>query len=642
MSSILKWSVLLSLWAMLAFYLGFSLMLSTLVVLGLYLATGGYKFAWIVINTLPRDLKALKVLITLKLKTRQYIKDGTTIPKLFTKTAKKYPNKDCILFEKERWTFQEVESYTNKIANYFTELGYKKGDVVAVFMENRPEYICLWLGLSKIGVVAALVNYNLRNQALEHSIKAADARAIIFSSELQGAVTEILSSIPRNVRHFCLGSVVANNFMATHLNSCLERAADYPPPTVKVGFTEKLFYVYTSGTTGLPKAAIISHSRFHYMASAVRQFLNITSADVLYDCLPLYHTAGGVVGAGQMILGGTTLVIRKKFSASRFWDDCIEYGCTAGQYIGEICRYLLAQPIRPNENKHKVRVMFGNGLKPQIWPEFQKRFGVQQMGEFYGATEGNCNTINPDNTVGAVGFTTRLVPSLYPITLIKVDERTGEHIRDRQGVCIKAKPGEAGELVGRIVKGDALREFDGYVSRQATDKKVCHNVFKDGDTAFLTGDILVMDDFGYFYFRDRTGDTFRWKGENVSTSEVEAVISNIVKLNDAVVYGVEVPGAEGRAGMAAIVDENDNLDLRNLTTQLQQSLPPYARPLFLRLMKEVDTTGTFKLKKVDLRKEGYNPSQVKDRLYFYDSKALQYSPITPAAYSDICSGKIRF
>lgn len=637
--TVLKCGAFFALGCFLSYYLGLSCTVTTLVVFGVYLATGGWRFTWVVINTLPRDLKALQVLIKLKLQTKKYIANETTIADLFSKTAAKYPNKDCILFEKQKWTYRDVEIYVNRVANYFQEEGYQKGDVVALLMENRPEYVCFWLGLSKIGAVAALINYNLRNQPLAHSVKAAESKGIVFAGDMSLALEEIMPSLSRDLKLYCIGSMASSGISPIYMDPILQKSPDFPPRKVRVKFTDKLFYVFTSGTTGLPKAAIISHSRFNYMTVAVNQFMNLTEEDVLYDCLPLYHTAGGVVGVGQMIIAGTTLVIKKKFSASRFWDDCVEYKCTAGQYIGEICRYLLAQPIKPAETQHKVRVMFGNGLKPQIWAEFQKRFGVAQMGEFYGATEGNCNTINPDNRIGAVGFTTMIAPALYPITLIKIDERTGEHIRDRNGVCIRAKPGEPGELVGKIVKGDALREFDGYVNKQATDKKVCSDVFRKGDQAFLTGDILMMDEFGYFYFRDRTGDTFRWKGENVSTNEVEAVISNIIKLNDAVVYGVEIPGLEGRAGMATIVDETNSLDLENLHSALQKSLPAYAKPLFIRIKKSVDTTGTFKLKKVDLRKEGFDPSIVKDPLYCLISG--RYQPITEQVYNDICSGKIR-
>lgn len=629
--------------AILSFGLGFSCKITTLLIIATYLATGGWKFIWVVINTLPRDAKALKVLIKLKLATKNHIQNNITIPMIFTKTAKKHPSKPCLVSEEGTLTFEEVENLSNQIANYFYQAGYRKGDVVALcFPENRIQYVCYWLGLAKIGVVAALINYNQRDIALSHSINAADSKAIIFTQDLSDALTDVASQIQNKVRFYCTGNMSPNQVLSTvMLQSELARSPTYPPPAVKVGYTEKLFYVFTSGTTGLPKAAIISHSRFYYMTVGATSLANMTENDVVYDTLPLYHTAGGVVGVGSMIVLGCTLVVRKKFSASRFWDDCIQNNCTAAQYIGEICRYLLATPAKPTDNQHKVRVMFGNGLKPEIWKMFQDRFGVKQMGEFYGATEGNCNTMNPDNTIGAVGFTTMIAPFLYPITLIRFNKDTGEYLRDRNGICIKAKPGEPGELVGKIVKGDALREFDGYVNRQATDKKVCPDVFKKGDLAFLTGDVLIMDTFGYFYFQDRTGDTFRWRGENVSTYEVESIISNHIQLKDSVVYGVEVKGLEGKAGMATIVDEHKTLDLLSLTKALQKSLPPYARPVFIRLASEVDTTGTHKLKKVDLAKEGFNPNIIKDHLYYLNSKTQQYEPLTVQVYNDICSGKIR-
>ncbi|VDI31151.1 solute carrier family 27 (fatty acid transporter), member 1/4 [Mytilus galloprovincialis] len=641
--SLVKCGVFFGLGAILSYGFGFSCQITTLLIIATYLATGGWKFIWVVINTLPRDAKALKVLIKLKLATKNHIQNNITVPMIFTKTAKKHPSKPCLVSEEGTLTFEEVENLSNQIANYFYQAGYRKGDVVALcFTENRIQYVCYWLGLAKIGVVAALINYNQRDVALSHSINAADSKAIIFTPDLSDALADVASQIQNKVVFYCTGNMSPNQVLSpVMLQSELARSPTYPPPAVKVGYTEKLFYVFTSGTTGLPKAAIISHSRFYYMTVGATSLANMTEKDVVYDTLPLYHTAGGVVGVGSMIVLGCTLVVRKKFSASRFWEDCIQYNCTAAQYIGEICRYLLATPAKPTDNQHKVKVMFGNGLKPEIWKMFQDRFGVKQMGEFYGATEGNCNTMNPDNTIGAVGFTTMIAPFLYPITLIRFNKDTGEYLRDRNGICIKSKPGEPGELVGKIVKGDALREFDGYVNRQATDKKVCPDVFKKGDLAFLTGDVLIMDKFGYFYFQDRTGDTFRWRGENVSTYEVESIISHHIQLKDSVVYGVEVKGLEGKAGMATIVDEHKNLDLLSLTKALQKSLPPYARPVFIRLASEVDTTGTHKLKKVDLAKEGFNPNIIKDNLYYMNSKTQQYEPLTVQVYNDICSGKIR-
>ncbi|XP_012936186.1 long-chain fatty acid transport protein 4 [Aplysia californica] len=606
-----------------------------------YLATGGWKFMRIVVLTLPRDLRGLRNLVTVLRLTNKYQKGKITVSQIFDETAEKYPKKPCVLFHDEVWTFEEIQKYSNKVANFIYNAGYKEGDVVAIFSENCPQYFPLWVGMGKVGVVSALVNFNLRDVSLAHCIKISKAKAVVFAGNLAQALKDVHPSLPSDVTYYCLGTSDVNSFAYSSFDKELEKSSSFPPPLVVREPKDALFYVYTSGTTGMPKAAVVSHLRFCLMGWGIKLFFSLSNKDVLYIALPLYHTAGGILGVSQAILGGTTLAIRPKFSASQFWTDCVKYKCTAGQYIGEICRYLLAQPFRPEEKQHSVRVLYGNGIKPQIWKSFQDRFGVPLIGEFYGATEGNCSIVNFENKVGAVGFTTRIAPSLYPITLVKVDPATNEIVRDSNGICVKAEPGEPGEMVGKIIKGNPTRDFDGYVDGSATQKKVISDVFKKGDKAFSTGDILVMDDLGYMYFRDRTGDTFRWRGENVSTNEVEAVISNAIQLNDAVVYGVEVPGSEGRAGMAAIVDENDSIDVAQLGQALSRSLPAYARPLFLRFLKEVDRTGTFKLKKTVLRDEGFNITAIQDRMYFLSPKSRQYEPLTKEAYSDILEGRIR-
>ncbi|XP_064649666.1 long-chain fatty acid transport protein 4-like [Lineus longissimus] len=623
------------------FYSGLSFPLSLGASFSLYLVTGGWKFILVVLKTLPRDARALYILTTMKFKMKKYIRENSSIPKIFQETVRKYPNKVAFIYEGHEWTFRAVDECSNAIANNLLENGYQRDDVIALFMESRPEFVCFWLGMAKIGVVGALINFNLRMDSLLHCIQASEAKGLIFGGELIDAVKDIRPSLRHDMPLFCSGNYNAAVLPAVHLDPLLERCSRLPPPNLATKFKGRLFLVYTSGTTGMPKAAVVVHSRYYYMASTLHMMFRLTDRDIIYDCLPLYHTAGGILGIGQTLIWGNTLVIRKKFSASNFWTDCVRYNCTVVQYIGEICRYLLAQPHRPEESQHHVRLAYGNGLRPQIWEQFMKRFNVGQIGEFYGATEGNANIVNMDNKVAAVGFTTRIAPFLYPVTLIKVDELTGSPIRDSHGLCIQCQPGEPGELVGKIVKGDPIREFDGYVNKDATSKKIAYDVFRKGDMAFLTGDMLIMDDCGYMYFKDRTGDTFRWRGENVSTSEVEASISNIVKLKDCVVYGVEVPGVEGKAGMAAIVDGQHSIDLNRLCKDLGRSLPPYARPVFIRLLEELEATGTFKLKKVNLQKEGYNPSIVKDRLFYMDSKSGGYVPIDQQVYSQICSGKIR-
>lgn len=347
------------------------------------------------------------------------------------------------------------------------------------------------------------------------------------------------------------------------------------------------------------------------------------------------------MNAGQAVLFGSTIVIRKKFSASGFFTDCQKYKCTIAQYIGEMCRYVLATPESGADKAHSLRMIFGNGLRPQIWTQFVERFNIPKVCEFYGATEGNANIVNIDNTIGAIGFISRIIPSVYPISIIKADPVTGDPIRGANGLCQLCEPNEPGVFIGKILPGNPSRAFLGYVDRKASDKKVVHDVFRKGDMAFLSGDLVIADERGNLYFKDRTGDTFRWKGENVSTSEVEAQVSNLAGYRDCVVYGVEIPNLEGRAGMAAILDPEGKVNLKALAEGLQNSLPSYARPLFIRLLQTVDMTGTYKLKKVDLQKEGFNPSTITDSIYYLTPRG-GYEELTDEVYTKIQNNVVRF
>ncbi|XP_067825962.1 long-chain fatty acid transport protein 4 [Heptranchias perlo] len=609
-----------------------------------YLASGGRKFLGIFFKTIRRDVHAAGVLLKVKLNVKRNLKLNNTVPKIFHEIVQRHPDKTALIFEGTgaSWSFRDLDEYSNRVANYFHELGYRTGDVVAVFMESRNEYVGLWLGMAKVGVEAALINFNLRMDALAHCINISRANAIVFGGELNNALKEIHGLLGKSVRLYCSGEWNVSEVPpgTENLDCLLEAASKRPPPPLQNrGFTDRLFYIYTSGTTGMPKAAIVVHSRYYRMAALVYYGYRMNADDIVYDCLPLYHSAGNIVGMGQCLLHGLTVVIRRKFSASRFWDDCVKYRCTIVQYIGEICRYLLSQPPRDVERQHCVRMALGNGLRPSIWEDFTSRFHIPQVAEFYGATECNCSLGNFDNKVGACGFNSRILPFVYPIRLVKVDENTMELIRGRDGVCIPCKPGEPGQLVGRIVQNDPLRRFDGYVNETATTKKIAHDVFKKGDTAYLSGDVLVMDDYGYMYFRDRTGDTFRWKGENVSTTEVEGTLSRTLSMADVVVYGVEVPGAEGKAGMAAIADPNSQVDLEKFCIDLEMTLPSYARPVFLRMLPAVSKTGTFKFQKTDMRKEGFNPRVINDRLYMLDQRQRKYIPLDEELFRNIQSGK---
>uniref|UniRef100_G1TQ11 Arachidonate--CoA ligase n=1 Tax=Oryctolagus cuniculus TaxID=9986 RepID=G1TQ11_RABIT len=611
---------------------GFSLLL-------LYLGSGGWRFIRVFIKTIRRDVFGGLVLLKVKAKVRRYLRERATVPVLFASTVRRHPDKTALIFEgtDTRWTFRQLDGYSSSVANFLQARGLAPGDVAALFMENRNEFVGLWLGMAKLGVEAALINTNLRRDALRHCLTTSRARALIFGSEMAAAVCEIHASLDPSLSLLCCGSWEPSAVPTgtEHLDPLLDAAPKHLPSRPDKGFTDKLFYIYTSGTTGMPKAAIVVHSRYYRMAALVYYGFRMRPDDIIYDCLPLYHSAGNIVGIGQCLIHGMTVVIRKKFSASRFWDDCIKYNCTIVQYIGELCRYLLNQPPREAETQHQVRMALGNGLRQSIWTSFSSRFRIPQVAEFYGATECNCSLGNFDSQVGACGFNSRILSFVYPIRLVRVNEDTMELIRGPDGVCIPCQPGEPGQLVGRIIQQDPLRRFDGYLNQGANNKKIAKDVFKKGDQAYLSGDVLVMDELGYLYFRDRTGDTFRWKGENVSTTEVEGTLSRLLDMADVAVYGVEVPGTEGRAGMAAVASPAGTCDLEHFAQVLEKELPLYARPIFLRFLPELHKTGTYKLLKTELRKEGFDPAVVKDPLFYLDARQGRYVPLDRQAYTRI-------
>uniref|UniRef100_A0A8C7SKX7 Arachidonate--CoA ligase n=1 Tax=Oncorhynchus mykiss TaxID=8022 RepID=A0A8C7SKX7_ONCMY len=594
-----------------------------------YLGSGGWKFIHIFAKTIGRDVHSLSTLV--KWNVKRHLRERNTLPKIFAETVRRHGDKTALIFEGtgEKWSFRQLDEYSNRVANLLLQRGFVEGDVVALFMESRSQYVGLWLGMAKIGVEAALINFNLRLEALVHCVTISNAKAVVFGSEL--TKVQMLCSGDWDPKQVPVGTEC--------LEPLLDAAPIHLPSRPDRCFTDRLFYIYTSGTTGMPKAAIVVHSRYYRMAALVYYGFGMTSDDVMYDCLPLYHSAGNIVGVGQCLIHGMTVVIKKKFSASRFWDDCAKYNCTIVQYIGEICRYLLNQPVKDIERQHRVRMALGNGLRQSIWEEFTSRFNVPQIAEFYGATECNCSLGNFGNMTGACGFNSQILPFIYPIRLVKVDEETMELTRGPDGVCIPCKPGEPGQLVGRIIQNDPLRRFDGYVNEGATTKKIANNVFKKGDSAYLSGDVLIMDQYGYMYFKDRTGDTFRWKGENVSTTEVEGTLSRLLDMKDVVVYGVEVPGAEGKAGMAAVADPERSTDLDKFGKDLEKALPPYARPVFLRFLNEVNKTGTYKFQKTEMRREGFDPSITSNKLYFLDPSRGRYVELHQELYSSIISGK---
>jgi fatty-acyl-CoA synthase len=545
------------------------------------------------------------------------------------------PHRLAILFEGRKVTNAELDAAANRVARWASAQGIGRGDVVALLMENRPEFVMTWLGLAKLGAVTALLNTNLRGQPLAHSIGLADARHLIVGAELGDAVESAADQLETWPTVWGTGGAVPD---ARDLDA--ELATRSPDPIdreVRRGLkaADKLFYIYTSGTTGLPKAANVSHLRACLMGGGAAGAQQLGPEDRVYVTLPLYHSAGGVMAVGSALLSGGVLVLARKFSARRFWSDCRENEVTSFQYIGELCRYLLHAPESPDEQRHRVRVCIGNGLRPEIWEAFQERFNIPKIIEFYGATEGNVALMNFDGRVGAIGRLPRLMRSAMGVTLIRYDVSKDEHERNAAGFCIPCKPGEVGEAIGRI---SAVGRFEGYSNPEATEKKILRDVFKRGDAYFRTGDLMRMDEDDYFYFVDRIGDTFRWKGENVSTAEVAEVLDVVPGVKEANVYGVQVPGQDGRAGMAALVVD-EKFDPAQLAERAARDLPAYARPVFLRLLPELEITGTFKHRKVDLVEQGFDPAQISDPLFFLDGE--RYVPLDDALYARIASGEQR-
>jgi len=369
--------------------------------------------------------------------------------------------------------------------------------------------------------------------------------------------------------------------------------------------------------------------------------MDTRSTDRMYNCLPMYHSVGGVQAPGALLVGGGSVVFREKFSARAFWSDIGRWDCTVFQYIGELCRYLLHSETSPHETAHRLRMACGNGLRPDVWEAFQERFRIPQILEFYAATEGNVSLFNAEGKVGAVGRVPSYLAHRFPAALVKFDVDTGELVRDEQGFCIRCAPNEAGEAIGKLLddRANIGSRFDGYTSQEASEKKILRGVFKPGDAWFRTGDLMRKDEAGYFYFVDRIGDTFRWKGENVATSEVSEALCAFPGIQEANVYGVEIRGADGRAGMATLV-AGSGLDLSALRTHLAGCLPEYARPLFLRIRNEMATTGTFKYTKTGLVRQGFDPAATSDPIFFNDPEQRAFVRVDGALYERIQRGSI--
>jgi fatty-acyl-CoA synthase len=556
-----------------------------------------------------------------------------TVAQTFERRARRHGDRPFLLYADRRYSYREANACVNRHAHAYRELGLRAGDVVALLLDNRPEFLWHFLAAGKLGLTASLINTHNSGAPLAHALRICAPKLAIVGSEHAAAFAEVRAELG-DVRvyedvdpeHPSTGALPA-------FSPLVAAAGDADPAeTRERRGTDLAAYIYTSGTTGLPKAAKIRARRAQSVGQGFATMAwDFRPDDVLYNCLPLYHTSGLLGGASAVILNGATLALARRFSASRFWDDVRRFDATAIVYIGELCRYLVAQPPREDDRKHRVRIAVGNGLRADIWQEFQQRFGIPRIGEFYGATEGNVAALNRDNTVGSVG---RLV---WGGVLARWDGERGELVRGADGFLVRCKPGEVGVLLGRIAR---RTQFEGYQDDGETERKIIRNAFKPGDAWFNSGDLLRIDDKRRLFFVDRLGDTFRWKGENVSTFEVQEQLARWPAAAEVNVYGVAVPGAEGRAGMTALV-LREPFDPASFKAHVDANLPSYARPLFVRVLPALETTSTFKLKKTELRASGFDPRVISDPLYVRNAATDAYETLTPELFAALHAGRLR-
>lgn len=564
------------------------------------------------------------------------------LPTVIEERALQFADAPALLSERESLTYGALVDRSNRYARWSLAQGIGKDDVVCLMMPNRPEYMAIWLGIVKVGGVVALVNTNLTGPSLAHCIHIVSPKHVIVAAELSDAFTTALPDVAASPAIWVHGDCQSSfrridrdiELLAGDTLSDSERQS--------VTIQDRALHIYTSGTTGLPKAANVSHARLMQWSGWFAGMLDAQPADRMYDCLPMYHSVGGVLAPGAMLAAGGSVFIRESFSASQFWSEVVRWDCTLFQYIGELCRYLLHAEPSHAEHTHQIRIACGNGLRPDVWDKFQTRFQIPQIVEFYAATEGGLSLFNVEGKCGSIGRVPGYLAHRFAPVLIQYDVDKDEPVRNSQGFCNRCAANEIGEAIAQITEdpSHAGSRFEGYTSQEDSRNRILHDVFQPGDKWARTGDLMRKDEQGFFYFVDRIGDTFRWKGENVATCEVAEALCAFPGVRQANVYGVAIPGADGRAGMATLVTDPE-IDLHALREHLIGRLPHYARPLFLRIRSEMEVTGTFKYTKTELVRQGYDPGATADVLYFNDPEYQAFVRIDQALHGRIQSGEIR-
>lgn len=591
-----------------------------------------------ILPTLPKLIKGI-LIATSRNKTKPL-----GLGMCFEKAVNKNPNGLAIKYQDVEITYSDMNTWVNKIMHYLLSKGLKKGDCVGVMVENRPELLATVLACAKLGVVSAMINTGQRGKVLSHSIRIVNPKLMVVGEECLSAYEAIRNEtdIPSDY-HVYIADINtlsdAGKAPSGWRNLALEIKSQ---PNINIAATNQVFaedpcfYVYTSGTTGLPKAVIFNHGRFMKFYGVFGHIsVQLKKSDRLYVPLPFYHATALGVCWSTAIAGASCLIMTRKFSVTRFWSDVRETKATVFGYVGELCRYLIDQPPTDQDKNHNIRLMMGNGLRLGIWNDFQKRFGIKNVMEFYGSSEGNIgftNLLNLERTVGM---------SPLPYAIVKYDRENDQPYRDAKGNMEKVKKGDIGLLIGKI---SDKAPFHGYTDASKTEACVLTDVFEKDDRWFNTGDIMRNMGFRHAQFVDRTGDTFRWKGENISTTEVEMLMEEMEGVSEPVVYGVEIPNTNGRAGMASVrLDKKiEEFDFFKLLQQMKETMSDYSIPIFLSISDDVEVTGTFKHVKGPLKKKGFDVKQHSTPLYVWLPESDRYVPLTMDIQKNIEQGSYRY
>jgi fatty-acyl-CoA synthase len=551
--------------------------------------------------------------------------------------AERIPDRILLRFERETVSYGAYNQGVNRYADVVSSTGVRRGEAVAIMMENSPDFLMAEGAMAKLGAIGALINTNLRGTALAHVLQTSTATVLLADAACWRVVHELGPlegmTVYADAPPEALGGTPFRS-----LPEALDAASAGEPDIPDVKVADVMMYIYTSGTTGYPKPTIIRHARFTMGGQSLHVVLDLGANDCSYAPTPLYHGYSNFVGFAPALHAGTSFASRRKFSASHFLDDLQAHGVTHFMYVGELCRYLLRQPPSPRDRAHRIRIATGPGLRPDIWEQFVERFGIDRIIETYGQTEANLSLMNRRGRVGSVG---RSAPFTHQqLKLVRVDVDRQEPLRGAAGFMVECRPGEVGELLS-LVGQQTTMSFDGYVNKRDNEQKLVRNCFVPGDTYLRTGDLLRRDRASYYYFVDRIGDTFRWKGENVATAEIAELLNGAPGVSETAVYGVQVPHADGRAGMALVVlAPGASFDPAAYHAFAEKALPAYARPLFVRVAPAMDVTGTLKHVKSRLQREGYDVALVNDPLYFRDDDARTYVPLDAELQRRIEAGEL--